>query len=59
MRGFQGVDADRMVPPGTKRDVLIRMLNNMETHLFGRGETEQAYLAVEFRVALQEAAAMQ
>lgn len=55
MRDFPGVDPDQMVPPGTRRDVLIRMLNNIESHLFGRGETEQAYLAVEFRGALQQA----
>jgi len=29
------------------------MLTNLETHLFQRDETDMAYLAVEFRAALQ------
>ena len=51
---FPGLDPDRMVAPGTRRDVLIRMLNNIETHLFNGDQTDRAYQAVVFRVALQE-----
>jgi regulator of sirC expression with transglutaminase-like and TPR domain len=51
---FPGLDADQMVAPGSRRDVLIRMLNNIETHLFNRDEIDRAYLAVAFRVALQD-----
>lgn len=42
------------IAPQSARDDLLRMLNNIETHLFGRDETDKAYLAVEFRLALQE-----
>ena len=36
----------------TSRDDLIRMLNNIETHLFSHDEDEKGYMAVEFRQAL-------
>ena len=51
---FPGLNPDRMVAPGTRRDVLIRMLNNIETHLFNGDQTDRAYQAVAFRVALKE-----
>lgn len=46
-------DPDQLPPPQSVRKDLIRMLNNIESHLFNRDELNQAYLAVEFRVALE------
>lgn len=51
---FPGSDPDRFPEPQTRRQDLIRMLNNIETHLFNRDEIDRAYLAVEFRVALEQ-----
>ena len=51
---FPGTDPDRMVGAQSPRQDLIRMLNNMESHLFHRDEIDRAYQAVEFRVALQQ-----
>ncbi|HEY4263060.1 MAG TPA: transglutaminase family protein [Schlesneria sp.] len=56
MELFPDHDPDRMADPQSSRRDLIRMLNNMESHLFNRDEITKAYLAVEFRVALEEAA---
>lgn len=50
---FPGRDPDQLVSPSSSREALIRMLNNLESHLFARDETDQAFLAVEFRVALE------
>lgn len=50
---FPEHDPDRLVAPQTTRRDLIRMLNNLESHLFGRDETTKAFQAVEFRVALE------
>ncbi|MDB5346866.1 MAG: uncharacterized protein JWP89_5243 [Schlesneria sp.] len=58
MESFPDHDPDRMVDPQSARRDLIRMLNNMESHLFNRDEITKAYQAVEFRVALEEAAKM-
>jgi regulator of sirC expression with transglutaminase-like and TPR domain len=52
---FPGIVLER-IKPQSARDDLIRMLHNIESHLFGRDETDKAYLAVEFRIALQEQA---
>lgn len=46
-------DPDQLPPPQSVRKDLIRMLNNLESHLFNRDEANRAYLAVEFRVALE------
>lgn len=51
---FPGTDPERLVEAQSKRKDLIRMLNNLETHLFNRDEISPAYLAVEFRVALEQ-----
>lgn len=51
---FPGLDPDDFPEPSTNRLVLVRMLNNLETHLFNRDEIDQAYLAVAFRVALEQ-----
>ena len=53
MELFPGADPDNPAKPSTQREALIRMLINLETHLFQRDETDMAYLAVEFRAALQ------
>ena len=55
MESFPDHDPDRMVEPQSSRRDLIRMLNNLESHLFNRDEITKAYQAVEFRVALEEA----
>lgn len=52
---FPEHDPDRLVDPQTPRRDLIRMLNNLESHLFSRDETTKAYQAVGFRVALEHA----
>ncbi len=51
---FPGFDPDRMVEPQSRRQDLIRMLNNLESHLFNRDETDLAFQAVHFRVALEQ-----
>ncbi len=51
---FPGFDPDRMVEPQSRRLDLIRMLNNLESHLFSRDETDRAYQAVQFRAALEQ-----
>ena len=51
---FPWADPDQLDKPGTRRAALIRMLNNLESHLFARDETDRGYLAVEFRVALEQ-----
>jgi regulator of sirC expression with transglutaminase-like and TPR domain len=53
MELFPDHDPDRMVEPQSARRDLIRMLNNIESHLFNRDEITKAYQAVEFRVALE------
>lgn len=55
MESFPDHDPDRMVDAQSPRRDLIRMLNNMESHLFNRDEITKAYQAVEFRVALEQA----
>lgn len=54
MELFPGADPDHLTKPATRREALIRMLNNLESHLFQRDENDLAFLAVEFRVALQD-----
>ncbi|MEI8380937.1 MAG: transglutaminase-like domain-containing protein [Planctomycetota bacterium] len=54
MELFPGADPDNLAKLATRREALIRMLNNLESHLFQRDETDLAYVAVEFRVALQD-----
>ena len=54
MELFPGADPDNLTKPATRRETLIRMLNNLESHLFQRDETDMAYVALEFRVALQD-----
>lgn len=54
MERFPGADPDNLARPSTRREALIRMLNNLESHLFQRDETDLAYVAVEFRLALQD-----
>ncbi len=54
MELFPGADPDNLAKPATRREALIRMLNNLESHLFQRDETDLAFVAVEFRVALQD-----
>ena len=51
---FPGLDPDDLPEPTTKRLVLIRMLNNLETHLFNRDETDRAYQALAFRQLLEQ-----
>ncbi len=51
---FPAFDPDLMVQPQSHRKDLIRMLANLETHLFLRDDSDRAYLAVEFRVALEQ-----
>lgn len=50
---FPGLDPDDLPEPTTKRLVLIRMLNNLETHLFNRDEIDRAYQALAFRQLLE------
>lgn len=54
MRQFPGTDPDKMVPPQSARYDLVRMLINLESQLFDRDETDLAFQAVAFRVALQQ-----
>lgn len=49
---FPGLDPDDFPEPTTKRLVLIRMLSNLETHLFSRDELDRAYQALAFRQLL-------
>ena len=51
---FPGLDPDDLPEPTTKRLVLIRMLNNLETHLFNRDEIDRAYQALAFRQLLEQ-----
>ncbi|MBC8113898.1 MAG: hypothetical protein H7062_05950, partial [Candidatus Saccharimonas sp.] len=51
---FPGLDPDGLPEPSTKRLVLIRMLNNLETHLFNRDEIDRAYQALAFRQLLEQ-----
>ncbi len=54
LKTFPDVNPDQMVPPQSARYDLIRMLANFETELFNRDESNRAYLAVAFRVALHQ-----
>lgn len=56
---FPGVDPDQMVEPQSPREDLIRMLVNLETHLYGRDLSDAAELALRFRIALQEHASQE
>jgi regulator of sirC expression with transglutaminase-like and TPR domain len=51
---FPGVDPEAFRQRDTSREALIRMLNNLESHLFQQEEHEQAYRAVSLRVLLAE-----
>lgn len=51
LKMFPGGDPASIIP-GTRRSVLIRMMNNLETHLFGRGQTEKAQQVVEYKLIL-------
>jgi len=57
-REFRGLDPDNFPAPSSSREVLIRMLNNLETHLFNRDETERAYQSLAFRKLLEQHAPM-
>lgn len=48
---FQGVTPES-ITPGTRRSVLIRMMTNLEQHLFERGQSEKAYQVLEFKQIL-------
>ena len=50
---FPGLDPDDLPEPTTKRLVLVRMLNNLESHLFNRDEIDRAYQALAFRQLLE------
>lgn len=54
LKTFPDLNPDQMVPPQSARYDLIRMLANFETELFNRDESNRAYLAVAFRVALRQ-----
>ena len=51
---FPGFDPDAFPDPSTGRLVLLRMLSNLETHLFNRDEIDRAYQAVAFRQLLEQ-----
>ena len=51
---FPGFDPDGLPEPSTKRLVLVRMLNNLESHLFNRDEIDRAYQALAFRQLLEQ-----
>ena len=51
---FPSHDPDLMIPPQSHRRDLIRMLSNMESHLFIRDDNDRAYLALEFRAVLEQ-----
>ena len=51
---FPGLDPDDLPEPTTKRLVLIRMLNNLESHLFNRDEIDRAYQTLAFRQLLEQ-----
>ena len=51
---FPGLDPDDLPEATTKRLVLIRMLNNLESHLFNRDEIDRAYQALAFRQLLEQ-----
>lgn len=51
---FPGLDPDRLAETTSMRLVLIRMLNNLETHLFNRDEIDRAYQALAFRQLLEQ-----
>jgi len=50
---FPTSDPDKLVEPQSRRKDLIRMLNNLESHLFNRDEVDGGYQAVQFRQALE------
>ncbi len=51
---FPGLDPDGFPEPTTKRLVLLRILSNLESHLFNRDEIDRAYQAVAFRQLLEQ-----
>jgi len=55
-RQFGQVDADTLAERPTNRQILIRMMNNLESHLSLRGRSDQVELAVACRLALESQA---
>ena len=51
---FPGLNLDEPISPSTNREVLQRMLNNLQSHLFERNQNEKGYLAIEFSAVLDE-----
>ncbi len=51
---FPGLDPDNLPAPTSKRLILIRMLTNLESHLFNHEEIDQAYQALAFRRLLEQ-----
>ncbi len=51
---FPGLDPDDFPKPSSRRLVLVRMLSNLETHLFNRDEIDRAYQALTFRQLLEQ-----
>ena len=51
---FPGLDPEVFPEPSSKRLVLVRMLNNLETHLFNRDEIDRGYQALAFRQLLEQ-----
>ncbi|MFO0902710.1 MAG: transglutaminase-like domain-containing protein [Pirellulales bacterium] len=50
---FPGFDSDDLLLPASPRQTLVRMLNNLETHLYHAGDGPRAELAVYFRTLLE------
>lgn len=53
LRGmFPGLDPDELAEPAQPRATLVRMLNNLETHLYQSGDAPRAELALTCRLLL-------
>ncbi|MFM7846364.1 MAG: transglutaminase family protein [Planctomycetota bacterium] len=54
VRAFPGLTVDDLPPPTTNRLILVRMLNNLETHLYEQGDVVRAELALACKIILAQ-----
>ena len=51
---FPGFDPEDLIEPPKPRMILVRMLNNLESHLYQRGDNQRAELVLSLKLLLQE-----
>ena len=54
IRAFPGLTLEDLPPPTSNRLILVRMLNNLETHLYDQGDVVRAELALACKILLSQ-----